>query len=112
GGGRGGGGGRGRGGGGAGGGGRGAGVRAGWIGAHARRDQPARGGDQRGPLGGRGRDALVQRQRHQWKKCPPFTSSAWPVTTRDRSDAKNTTASAISAEGGMRFKLVRLAVSS
>src|SRR6185369_5590415 len=37
----------------------------------------------------------------QWKKCPPFTSSAWPVQPRDRSDAKKRMASAISVESGM-----------
>src|SRR5262245_58943469 len=39
--------------------------------------------------------------RAQSKKWPPFTSSAWPVTARARSEAKNTTASAISSESGM-----------
>ena len=46
----------------------------------------------------------------QWKMCPPLTSSAWPVTTRDRSEAKKSTASAISAEVGMWLSAVRAAI--
>ena len=49
---------------------------------------------------------------HQWKKWPPFTSSAWPVIARDRSEAKKITASAISADVGMWFSAVRDAISA
>ena len=51
-------------------------------------------------------------KRRQWKTWPPFTSSDCPVTTRERSEAKKTTASAISSEVGRWRSAVCAATSS
>ncbi len=57
-------------------------------------DPPGAAGDERAPPG--------QRAGHQnpWNHWPAFTPRAWPVMGLDMSEAKNTTASAISAEVG------------
>ena len=64
-----------------------------------RREPPAgREADARGAAR-HDRAAPLEEPRH-WKTCPPFTSSDCPVITRERSEAKKTTAGAISSEVG------------
>ena len=48
----------------------------------------------------------------QWKTSPPFTSSAWPVITDERSDAKKTTAFAVSSSVGISPSGIAAATSS